>query len=304
MEAKKLFKELLDTTTSEYGLPVYILDVELAVDTLFEFMSENLMHEYIEKYNSSGVDMNFDPTKFLQPVTLLIAGDDLRKLKSNQRDVVIDKIKTKFFNVRIIDSQLADLLAEINVATLVGVRDPIDLDIDTGVATSNGAKNTDISHIDTGWYFEVKNFELGKSDHEKKFSKKAYETFAKSENTGKQFQVVKGGKLEEIGSQLNGSSIAGQLFTFRKQYANQIRNAHSKFSDGQKAILVLYNVPFKNQAIEAIESWRHNQPDAKTIRAAIIIGRLRPSEGYTRETHTYFLEDNPIDTERFLETLY
>lgn len=304
MEAKKRFKELLDSTTSEYGLPVYVLDVELAIDTLLEFMPESLLLEYIKNYSSSDDNMNFNISKYLQPVMLLIAGDDLRKLKSNQSDDVIGKIKTKFLNVRIIDSQLADLLAEIDIASLIGVRDLIDLDVDTGVENDKGKKNTDILHVNSNWYFEVKNFEFGKSNHEKRFSKKAHDIFSRPENAGKQFRVVKGRVIEEIGSQLNGSSISGELFTFRKQFANQIRNANSKFTDGQKAILVLYNVPFKSQSIEAIENWRSNQPDAKRIRSIIIIGRLRPSEGYTRETHTYFIEDDPKNTESFLKTLY
>lgn len=304
MDAIKRFKEILNFTTSEYGLPVYIADVELAIDTLLEFMPESLMLEYIQKYNAYGGDMNFDSIRYLHPVILLIAGDDLRKLKNNQNKNIIDKLKAKFSGVRIIDSQLADLLAEINIASLVGVRDLIDLDVDTGVISENGNKNTDIFHIDSGWFFEVKDFEFGKSKHEKKFTKKANEIFSNPANVGKQFQVVKGGIVEEIGNQLNVSSIAADEITFQKQYAGQIRNANSKFTDGQNAILVLYNVPFKNQAVKAVQNWRNDQDEAKRIKAVIIIGRLKPSEKYTRDTHTFFLEDDPRDTEKFLETLY
>lgn len=304
MEAKKRFKEVLDFTTSEYGLPVYITDVDLAIDTLLEFMPESLMLEYIKKYNAYSTDMNFDSIRYLHPVILLIAGDDLRKLKNNQNKNIIDKLNAKFLDVGIVHSQLADLLAEINIASLVGTRGSIDLDVDTGVITKNGNKNTDIFHIDSGWYFEVKNFEFGKSEHEKNFAKKANETFSNPANAGKQFQVAKGGLVEEISNHLNGSSISLDKITFQKQHANQIRKANSKFIDGQNAILVLYNIPFKKQAVEAVQNWRNAQDGAKRIKAVIIIGRLKPSENYTRDTHTFFLEDNPKETEEFLETLY
>ncbi len=305
MTDRENFKWRLDVSTQEFGIPPYIKDVERAIDILFEFMPNDLIAQYCKEYGmATDVSEIFATSKFPSPVNMLIAGDNLLRLEKTQKKEVLDEIKKDLQGLRADGTRISDALAEINVAAMVGAHEDIEVNADTGVKGSHGKKNkdSDIKHIKSGWFFEVKNFEFGKSIKETKLSKNSIKVFSDPKNFGKQFQIEKGIPLE-IGNQSEGSSISAEIGSLRSTHAEHIRKAYKKFSDDQNAVVVLYNVGFTNHAIQAIENWRNARDNADRIKAVIIIGALRPHEGYTRSTHTYYLEDDPTDTEAFLKSL-
>src|SRR5690606_32173419 len=105
-----------------------------------------------------------------------------------------------------------------------------------------GPQKADVKHCEAGWFFEVKNIEIGKSKREKSFGRLAERIFSDPKSFGKHFEVEKGRPVVMEGKKVpNGSSIISTV-SHAKQYSERLRDARYKFNNDQKAAIVFYNV--------------------------------------------------------------
>jgi hypothetical protein len=275
--------------------PIFINDVPAAIEKVRHYMSPKFLDEYVDTYNSSK-DLFGDSIRFTPPVELLIAGNNLISLEVTQNKYVVDKVKKKFKQIRLVDSQLSDLLAEVFVAEIFGLEYEIILDHPTGIKTNNGSKDGDIYIPKLGVYIEVKNYQFGKSKAQKQLGNITNKLFSNPNSAGKQFQIEKSKgrpNIVQIGTQNNGSSISMHSHTPLPQYKQMIRSAEGKFSDAHKAILVLTGVYVLPAAIKAVQDWHTPKIKENPIKSVVIFERLQ-AETYKRTLSLIELEDDDI----------
>jgi hypothetical protein len=287
----KAFEELL-AQDNEYGFPPFVPDQEKALETLYEYIPSVLLQEYCERYKTTD-DLVAEPLRFTRPMELLIAGQYLIELTKTQKQLVLDKLKTKFQDLRLVDTQLSDLLAEIELAAMIGQKYEIDLEVPTGVKTKNGEKNSDIYVVELDIFVEVKNYAFGKSADQKRLDKLWQEQFSDPANNGKQLDIVpaKGSpKIEVIGEQPNMTSIAMVGGSPKKQYQSMIRNAESKFTANQRAVLVITGTWQAKVAAEAVQDWYAPKQELSPIKAVVML-ESRQAFTYKKTQHLIELED-------------
>lgn len=283
--------------------PDFINDAPAAIEKIKQYMGAKFLDEYTEAYSNSG-DVFGNSIRFTPPIELLIAGNNIISLEASQNAMVLEVIKRKFEQIRLIDSQLSDLLAEVFAAELFGDHYEIMLDQPTGVKTNNGSRDSDIYIPALDVYVEVKNYQFGRSKAQKQLGIITRELFSDPRNVGKQFQIEKSKgrpNIIQIGTQANGSSVSMSGHNPLAQYKQMIRSAESKFNDTHRAILVLTGVYVPSAAIKAITDWHTPKAEENPIKSVVLVERLQ-AETYIRTTNLIELEEDPIIDETLKNT--
>ena len=284
------FERLL-SEDDQYGFPPYVVEKEAALRTLYTFIPPQTLVGYCDRFSSSDEQYK-GLIRFVRPMELLIAGNYILELTKWQKPELLNKVKAKFQNLKLVDSQLSDLLAELEVMIFIGQHYEIDIDVNTGVITKNGEKNSDIYIVDSDIFIEVKNYEMGKSSDEKKMDELWAEYFSDQNSTPKQLQIVRSKrapKVEVIGEQPNMKSIGIIGLNPKKRYQQMIRNAESKFKSEQKAVLVLTGLFRPEIAAQAVNDWYTPKKELSPIKAVVML------EG--RQAYTYKVTQHLIELE-------
>ena len=276
------FTELLETNPA-YATLSKVDNFTAAIAKIEEYLPNQVMESYIQQYTDPGFDGG--PTRFLHPVDLFLAGQQLLMVEAYESDATIAKLKKKFRQIKLADSQLKDLLAELNITGLIVPHYEIQLDKATGV----GKKDSDLYLPEIDLFIEVKNYEFGKSVDQVTMNN-AYQSLSDEEREGKQY-VLEDGELKQQGS-VKGMKSVAMITDPRKlssQYENNLSAAEAKFKPEHDAVVVMtgiHNVPLMLHTVNNWASLRENSP----VKSVLIVGRRNTENLY--EVHEIKIHDS------------